>query len=234
MSRHHARLDIEVKSYSLTDLGSSNGTWVNGRRIDSPMTLQAGDAVGLGGESLFIFATQAPLESDKTFVEQYIEPKSRQKSPLPEASPIPVTPSQPQSPLGGGPVCAACGTANRPNVRFCEKCGQSLSRVQIGTAAPSVTPVATALRWAVYALAVLVVLSAGLAGLLLLNPGNIRNLNVRLSEPEQAVAMGNQFVAAQHPDYIGLDPQLMPAADQGRRVFGLQYVRIGDDGATDT
>lgn len=48
VSRHHARLTLQGSAYILEDLGSTNGTFVNGRRVTGPVTLSAGDMVGLG------------------------------------------------------------------------------------------------------------------------------------------------------------------------------------------
>jgi adenylate cyclase len=41
VSRHHARLELQANTYLLMDLGSANGTWVNDRRISTPVPLQA-------------------------------------------------------------------------------------------------------------------------------------------------------------------------------------------------
>ncbi len=48
VSRHHARLTLQGSAYVLEDLGSTNGTFVNGRRVSGPVSLSAGDMVGLG------------------------------------------------------------------------------------------------------------------------------------------------------------------------------------------
>ncbi len=47
VSRHHARLERSGSTHSLIDLGSTNGTFVNGRRIDR-VELRANDAVQIG------------------------------------------------------------------------------------------------------------------------------------------------------------------------------------------
>ncbi len=49
ISRHHARLFVQDDgSYILSDLGSSNGTFYNGRRLTSPVRLRYGDQVQFG------------------------------------------------------------------------------------------------------------------------------------------------------------------------------------------
>jgi pSer/pThr/pTyr-binding forkhead associated (FHA) protein len=48
VSRRHARVLIEAGVPQVEDLGSSNGTYVNGRRIDRRTELRAGDRVEFG------------------------------------------------------------------------------------------------------------------------------------------------------------------------------------------
>jgi putative ABC transport system ATP-binding protein len=48
LSRRHALLRPTEGTLEIEDLGSRNGTWVNGRRISAPTRLEAGDLVRLG------------------------------------------------------------------------------------------------------------------------------------------------------------------------------------------
>jgi len=54
-SRAHARLDRRGDVYRLTDLNSTNGTFVNAYRITRPVFLQAGDTIRIGDTHLQIF-----------------------------------------------------------------------------------------------------------------------------------------------------------------------------------
>lgn len=54
VSRKHALIWRESASTWVADLGSSNGTFLNGERLDGPATLEDGDAVAFG-ESRFVF-----------------------------------------------------------------------------------------------------------------------------------------------------------------------------------
>ncbi len=48
VSRRHAELRVEDGRWLLRDLGSSNGTWVNGRRVIEA-EVRPGDLLHLGG-----------------------------------------------------------------------------------------------------------------------------------------------------------------------------------------
>jgi pSer/pThr/pTyr-binding forkhead associated (FHA) protein len=51
ISRRHARLDFDGAQVVLTDLGSTNGTMVNGQRV-SAVALNPGDMIQLGTTTL--------------------------------------------------------------------------------------------------------------------------------------------------------------------------------------
>jgi S1-C subfamily serine protease len=48
VSTRHAEICAEDGSYTITDVGSTNGTWVNGTRLHGPRRLYAGDLARLG------------------------------------------------------------------------------------------------------------------------------------------------------------------------------------------
>ena len=48
VSRRHARLIREGAGYALEDLGSSNGTFLNGERLAGRRLLKSGDQIRLG------------------------------------------------------------------------------------------------------------------------------------------------------------------------------------------
>jgi DNA-binding winged helix-turn-helix (wHTH) protein len=54
VSRRHARITVASDTCIIEDLGSTNGTHVNGIRISGPSPLRSGDAFSLGSESLRI------------------------------------------------------------------------------------------------------------------------------------------------------------------------------------
>ncbi len=65
ISREHAELVVEEGRIRVLDLGSSNGTWVNGLRIRDMKELQPGDELRFGSRSFQLLSTDAPPpESD--------------------------------------------------------------------------------------------------------------------------------------------------------------------------
>ncbi|GAB4573645.1 MAG: hypothetical protein Kow0077_16670 [Anaerolineae bacterium] len=63
VSRHHCRLTRTPSGYTLEDLGSTNGTFVNGQRLSTGRALVHGDMIGLGETVTLIYeggAVQAP------------------------------------------------------------------------------------------------------------------------------------------------------------------------------
>lgn len=57
-SRHHAELRLTPEGYVLHDLQSSNGTYLNGERIEKS-SLKAGDRIRIGQSELLFTAEQA-------------------------------------------------------------------------------------------------------------------------------------------------------------------------------
>jgi predicted component of type VI protein secretion system len=61
VSRHHARLNFQGGKYVLDDLGSTNGTFVNGQRLTGPRVLKSGEVISLGEQIVFVYEA---VESD--------------------------------------------------------------------------------------------------------------------------------------------------------------------------
>jgi pSer/pThr/pTyr-binding forkhead associated (FHA) protein len=59
VSRRHARLTFQGGKYVLEDLGSTNGTFVNGQRLAGPRVLKAGEVVSFGEQIVLVLEVTA-------------------------------------------------------------------------------------------------------------------------------------------------------------------------------
>ena len=57
VSRRHARLTFQGGKYVLEDMGSTNGTFVNGQRLSGPRVLKSGEVISLGEQIVFVYET---------------------------------------------------------------------------------------------------------------------------------------------------------------------------------
>ena len=103
LSRRHARVFRDGQGrWSIEDLGSANGTFVNGVRISEPRPLQVGDAVRLGRTTLEMTAA-AGAAAPATPAPAAPEPAAPAPSPAPP-SPPPATPASPAPPRPATPA----------------------------------------------------------------------------------------------------------------------------------
>lgn len=116
ISRRHSRLFSQGNSYILEDLGSTNGTFVNGQRLMGPNVLRPGDVITFGERMSLIFEA-ADFDPDATVVgptarPAYEEPAAPAYSPPPTAyaSPQPNAYPAPDVSAGAPP---ADGYANQ-------------------------------------------------------------------------------------------------------------------------
>jgi diguanylate cyclase (GGDEF)-like protein len=63
MSRQHARIELAEGGFVIDDLGSVNGTFVNGARVQSRSPLRDGDRIQLGPLTMIKFSLLDPLEA---------------------------------------------------------------------------------------------------------------------------------------------------------------------------
>ena len=104
VSRHHCVFGIDEYSVRLRDLGSTNGTTVNGKRIVKEVTLVAGDRVTVGNLDfefrLLNPASASGVETDVPNIETMME--------------IPSTPATPPSDTTLAPIAAESAPAVDP------------------------------------------------------------------------------------------------------------------------
>ena len=62
-SRRHSRISWQGGDFVIEDLGSTNGTFVNGVQITTPQILNPGDSIGIGQTALVFQASSAPASA---------------------------------------------------------------------------------------------------------------------------------------------------------------------------
>ncbi len=105
VSRQHARITRQGGLMVIEDLGSTNGTFVNGMRLTGPHTLVNGDVIGLGDAVTLTYygvgiATTEPLAGQPTVSSappsygpppptfEPVPPPAHTAAPLPAAPPV--------------------------------------------------------------------------------------------------------------------------------------------------
>ncbi len=123
VSRKHSRLTFQGGKYVLEDLGSTNGTFVNGQRLAGPMVLKAGDVVSLGEQIVLMYdainmdpgatiaVSRKSARVDPPPIQSSAPAPAVQYSSAPVAStPLPATRKSNMTPvfIGGGVVIFLC------------------------------------------------------------------------------------------------------------------------------
>jgi pSer/pThr/pTyr-binding forkhead associated (FHA) protein len=69
VSRHHARLSLEAGGYAIQDMGSTNGTFVDGKRLTGgPLALKPGQVVMLGSNVTLVYQVIVAVDPLATVV----------------------------------------------------------------------------------------------------------------------------------------------------------------------
>ncbi len=103
VSRKHARLNFQGGKYVIEDLGSTNGTFVNGQRLVSPVVLKSGDVVSLGEQIVLMYEA---LSSDPGETVMSSRRNVPRPAPAPAPAPMPA-PAQQQYYAAPPPAPAA-------------------------------------------------------------------------------------------------------------------------------
>lgn len=117
VSRHHLRFTRGAGGFTVEDLGSTNGTFINGQRLTGAKPLNNGDMLGLGETVTLAYerstgAASPPAASAPAPAAEPVSPYARQAQPIqpaapeesvspvsqPEPAPPPYSYSQPQDP----------------------------------------------------------------------------------------------------------------------------------------
>jgi predicted component of type VI protein secretion system len=108
ISRKHARLTLQPGGFQIEDLGSTNGTFVNGMRLMGPHALRPGELILLG-ENVALVYDSGQFDPDATVI---AEPSQETGIPISSPEPVPefiqppsqqVQPSQPPAYSGQVP-----------------------------------------------------------------------------------------------------------------------------------
>ncbi|MCX6053949.1 MAG: FHA domain-containing protein [Chloroflexi bacterium] len=100
VSRRHARLVLEGTTYKIEDLGSTNGTFIRGQRLASPVLLRPGETITIG-EKVLLRYEMLVADSNATVV---VQRGQDQRTQPPQR---PVTPRVPLAPPAMPPVVQA-------------------------------------------------------------------------------------------------------------------------------
>lgn len=68
ISRKHSQLVLQGGKYVLTDLGSTNGTFVNGQRLTGQHVLQPGEVISLGEQISLLFEAVVIVDPNATML----------------------------------------------------------------------------------------------------------------------------------------------------------------------
>jgi predicted component of type VI protein secretion system len=106
VSRRHASLMFQGGKYVIEDLGSTNGTFVNGQRLVSSTVLKSGDVVSLG-EQIVLMYEALSADAGATMI-------GRKAPARPAAAAAPVAAPPPQQYYAPPPAAPAARASNLP------------------------------------------------------------------------------------------------------------------------
>ena len=150
VSRRHAEIQVSNGDIQISDLGSTNGTFVNGERIDQPRTLRDGDEVRIGavvwrlrapaGATRLAATMDAPEPAAATPSQATTVRPAAAPAPEPEEQPTAAQPaaSEPAAPAAPEPTAPAASEPAAPAV------SEPATPATPEPAAPAAAPVAAA------------------------------------------------------------------------------------------
>jgi pSer/pThr/pTyr-binding forkhead associated (FHA) protein len=114
VSRKHTQFVFQGGKYIVTDLGSTNGTFVNGQRLTGQHVLQPGEIISLGEQINLLFEAVVSIDPNATMMSAGrppVIPRPVAQAPIPQPVVQPVPQPQPvnyagQVPAGPAPVYA--------------------------------------------------------------------------------------------------------------------------------
>ena len=114
LSRRHAKIVSRDGKWTIEDLGSTNGTFVNGKKIDSPAEIKPGDKISCGKFGIAVETLPAPVadivpELPAAEPQKAVEPPPAPVAPLEKKNVSPIVPVA--TPAAEAPAAAAPAAA---------------------------------------------------------------------------------------------------------------------------
>jgi hypothetical protein len=110
VSSHHAEVELRGSRFLLRDLRSTNGTWVNGKRVEAETILRPGDVIRFDEFAYTFFCPTAGAEGMKGTMIREVGPstviREAPPEPPPPAPPPPEPPRPPVRPRDGSSTLA--------------------------------------------------------------------------------------------------------------------------------
>jgi len=127
ISRHHAKLTLTGDGYAIEDMGSTNGTYIDEKRIGTQSMLAVGNVVRLGDNVQLIYE-YAGLDPDATIAssgKQAAAPKPVAAAPAPApAAAAPPPAAKPAQPAYSGQMAQGpAAEGKKPNRNLMIGCG---------------------------------------------------------------------------------------------------------------
>lgn len=113
VSRKHAQLSFQGGKFVVSDIGSTNGTFVNGQRITGQHVLSAGEVISLGEQINLLFEALVQIDPNATMLSAAAgrpaaaAPRPSTPAPTPAAQPVQSVGYAGQVPVGPEPGMAA-------------------------------------------------------------------------------------------------------------------------------
>ena len=91
ISREHARITRSGGNFAIEDLGSTNGTFVNGRQISKAEILSPGDQIQVGATTLVV-QVSVPFAAEQSAAPPDADTRSSAQTPMPDPLPVAALP----------------------------------------------------------------------------------------------------------------------------------------------
>jgi hypothetical protein len=106
VSRKHAKMSLHGSAYVIQDLGSTNGTFVNGQRVTGTQVLNPGDTVSFGENIVLMY--EAAYDPNATVISSAQAPRTAAPIQRPAPAPAPTpAPAPAPAPIYVGQVPAS-------------------------------------------------------------------------------------------------------------------------------